>query len=59
LISRVFKLLERYGLTFANKAHGINLLTKLQLEKRIIFEKIDMEFIFNLNKYPSYCNNKN
>ena len=59
LISRVFKLLERYGLTFANKAHGINLLTKLQLEERIIFEKIDMEFIFNLNNYPSYCNNKN
>ena len=58
LISRVFKLLERYGLTFANKAHGINLLTKLQLEERIIFEKIDMEFIFNLNNYPSYCNNK-
>lgn len=59
LISRVFKLLERYGLTFANKAHGINLLTKLQLEERIIFEKIDMEYIFNLNNYPSYCNNKN
>ena len=59
LISRVFKLLERYGLTFANKAHGINLLTKLQLEERIIFEKINMEFIFNLNNYPSYCNNKN
>lgn len=59
LISRVFKLLERYGLTFANKAHGINLLTKLQLEERIIFEKIDMEFIFNLKNYPSYCNNKN
>lgn len=59
LISRVFKLLERYGLTFANKAHGINLLTKLQLEERITFEKIDMEFIFNLDKYPSYCNDKN
>lgn len=58
LISRVFKLLERYGLTFANKAHGINLLTKLQLEERIIFEKIEMEYIFNLNNYPSYCNNK-
>ncbi len=59
LISRVFTLLERYGLTFANKAHGINLLTKLQLEERIAFEKIDMEFIFNLNNYPSYCKNKN
>ena len=59
LISRVFKLLERYGLTFANKAHGINLLTKLQLEERIIFEKIDMEYIFKLNNYPSYCKNKN
>lgn len=59
LISRVFRLIERYGLTFANKAHGINLLTKLQLEKRIIFENIDMEFIFNLNNYPSYYNNKN
>lgn len=59
LISRVFTLLERYGLTFANKAHGINLLTKLQLEERITFEKIDMDFIFNLNNYPSYCKNKN
>ena len=59
LISRVFTLLERYGLTFANKAHGINLLTKLQLEERITFEKIDMEFIFNLNNYPSYCKSKN
>lgn len=59
LISRVFTLLERYGLTFANKAHGINLLTKLQLEERIAFEKIDMEYIFNLDNYPSYCKNKN
>ena len=41
----VVKLIEEYGKTFTNQDHGRNLLTKLQLENRLILEKIDLDLL--------------
>lgn len=39
-ISRVTKLIDRYGATLDNKDHGKNLLTKLEMTKRISIKQI-------------------
>lgn len=42
---KVVNLIEEYGKTFTNQDHGRNLLTKLQLENRLILEKIDLDLL--------------
>ena len=44
-VMKVVKLIEEYGKTFTNQDHGRNLLTKLQLENRLILEKIDLDLL--------------
>lgn len=39
-VRKVVKLIEEYGSTFTNQNHGRNLLTKLQLEDRLIIKEI-------------------
>lgn len=39
-VKKVVNLIEVYGSTFTNKNHGRNLLTKLQLENRLIIKEI-------------------
>jgi hypothetical protein len=48
-VMKVVNLIEEYGKTFTNQDHGRNLLTKLQLENRLILEKIDLDLL-NSNK---------
>lgn len=40
-VEKVVSLIEEYGKTFTNRDHGRNLLTKLQLENRLIIKEID------------------
>lgn len=50
LISRITKLINKYGETLENKDHGKNLLNKLMLEGRIKVREIDKNEIFTAEK---------